>query len=98
LVDYRSITTQLNEAQSHVAAWDPDRHQVLEILMYHKIPRSSFASWIIPGTKTSALVSFTPTLMSDPSICQNMFWRIEFSCNLCETDGLSRIQHENWIF
>jgi hypothetical protein len=97
LVDYQSFTTQLNEVQSHLAAWDPGRRQVLKHLIYNNIPRSSLASWKIPGTKTSALISFTPTLISDPSICRNKFWRIEFSCKLCETDNLPRIQHEKWI-
>jgi hypothetical protein len=96
LVDYQSFNTELNDVQSRLAAGDTDMRQVLQILIYHKIPRSSLASWKIPGTKTSALVSFTPTLISNPSICRNKFWRIEFSCKLCETDNLPRIQHEKW--
>jgi hypothetical protein len=98
LVDYRSFDTQLNELQSHLAAWDHDREEVLGKLKYHKIPRSPLASWKIPGTKTSAFVSFTPTLMSDPSICRNKFWRIEFSWDLCETHNLPRFLPENWNY
>ncbi|KAH7354882.1 hypothetical protein BKA65DRAFT_581488 [Rhexocercosporidium sp. MPI-PUGE-AT-0058] len=97
LVDYRSFTTELNEVQSQIAAWDHDRPQVLEQLVYHKIPRSATAAFRIPGTKTSTLVSFTPTLVSDPSICQNKFWRVEFSCEVYEDENLPQTHRENWI-
>ena len=97
LVDYRSFTTELNEVQSQIAAWDHDRPQVLEQLVYHKIPRSATAAFRIRGTKTSTLVSFTPTLVSDPSICQNKFWRVEFSCEVYEDENLPQTHRENWI-
>jgi hypothetical protein len=97
LVDYRTFITELNEVQSQITAWDHDRTQVLEQLVYHKIPRSATTAFGIPGTKTSTLVSFTPTLVSDPSICQNKFWRVEFSCEVYETDNLPRTCREDWV-
>lgn len=88
LVDYRPFTTRLNEVQSKISAWNYDRYHVLDALIYYKIPKCSSVAFKIQGTKTSALVSFMPSLVSDPSICRNKFWRIEFSCDLYETDNL----------
>jgi hypothetical protein len=97
LVDYRSFATELNEVHSQIAAWDHDRLQVLEQLVYHKIPRSDSAAFGIPGTKTSILVSFRSTPVTDRSICQNKFWRIELSCKVYEDKNLPQTRQENWI-
>ncbi|KIN05218.1 hypothetical protein OIDMADRAFT_51035 [Oidiodendron maius Zn] len=96
LVDYRSFTTKLNEVQSEITGWGHDRRLVLEDLAFHEIPKCSSAALKIQGTEKSALVSFTPVLVSDPRICRNSFWRIEFSCDLCETNKLPQIQEEGW--
>ncbi|KAH0557020.1 hypothetical protein GP486_005192 [Trichoglossum hirsutum] len=97
LVDYRSFPIELREVQSQITTWDHDTTQVLEQLAYHRIPRSCIASFKIAGTKASAVVSLTPTLVSDLSICQNKFWRVEFSCKIYDTEKLSQIDHKGWI-
>jgi hypothetical protein len=97
LVDYRSFASALNEVQSQISDWDHNRHQVLEQLVYHKIPKASAALFEIPGTKATVVVSFTPALVSDPSICRNRFWRMEFSCEVYEAEDLPQIRYGTWV-
>lgn len=88
LVDYQSFKTGLNEVHSQITLWEHDRHQVLDNLIHHKIPKCSKATFKIPGTDVSAVVSFKLKSMSDPMICQNKYWKMKFSCDLYKNDDL----------
>jgi hypothetical protein len=96
LVDFRSFATALNEVQSDNDAGGYDRHQVLDQLALHQIPKCSSAIFSIPGTEASTIVSFTSTQMLDFSICQNKFWRIEFSSKVCKAKDVPKIRNEEW--
>ena len=98
VMDYRAHATALKDLQSRIAAWDHSRSQVLDQLVYHDIPKASSAVFKIPGTKASAVVSFTPTVVNDPHICQNRFWRVEVSCEVYEEKYLPQVQHGEWQF
>ncbi|ERF76866.1 hypothetical protein EPUS_02577 [Endocarpon pusillum Z07020] len=98
VMDYRAHATALKALQSRIAAWDHNRMQVLYQLAYHDIPKTSLAVFKIPGIKASAVVSFTPTVVNDPRICQNRFWGVEFFCEVYEEKYLPQVQHGEWQF
>lgn len=96
MINYQSSSAALIEAQSQISAWDHDRQQVLEVLAHHGIPKVSAAAFKIPGTKTTVLVSFEPILVSDPSICQNKFWKVRFSYKVYYSSRVPVIRCDKW--
>ena len=97
LADYQSLSTGLRNVQSEIATWDPSSSQVVDLLRYHQVPKSSAAAVEIKGTEESVFVSFTITLESNPRMCLNSFWRIKFSSKIYETKDLPRIERGIWI-
>ena len=49
VVDFRSLTTELNEVQSQIAAWDHDRHSVLETINIPQNPKIRHRCLSNPG-------------------------------------------------
>jgi len=96
LVDYRAHATELTELQSQLPGWAHTSAQVLDLLDYHNIPKASAAVFKVPRTKARAFVSFKPTLLDDPRICRNKFWRIEISCAVYEDGNLPQISRGRW--
>lgn len=98
LVDYRSFHVALNEVQSQIVHWNPDRHQFLDHLVQNKIPKCSVATFEIPGSAFSVAVSFRPTLVRDKRICRGPFWRVKFSCEIYQSESLPPVVVEDWKF
>lgn len=96
LFEYRPYAERVNELKSRISDWDHDSAHVLGLLAYHQVPKSAGVAKKIPGSSKSALLSFTPRLVSDPTICHKDFWRIEFSCRVYETAELPLIDQGEW--
>jgi len=73
-------------------------HGVRRMIDYWKIPRVSAAIVDIPGTTDVWLMSFTPTLVSDTSLCQSKFWKIQFHLEKYQKGAvpMSRVVTERW--
>jgi len=93
---YKAHSTALKELESRIEAWDINRSHVISQLVYYKIPKTSSAVFKIPETTASAVVTFIPKVVSDSSICQNRFWRLEFFCEVYEDKDLPEVQHSEW--
>ena len=96
VLEYSPYATALSEIQSHLVKWDPDRLRVIDLLKFLEIPKSPAAEVKIPGTDRSILVSFKPTLVRDPELCANEFWRLKFFCEVHEDKDLPKVSYGNW--
>jgi hypothetical protein len=96
VLDYRKHAGALKDAQTEMTQWNHNRYQVMDTLIHHKIPKASVALFEIPGTKTTAAVSFKPVLVSEPSICPEKFWRIEFACNVYGAKEVPKVEYGEW--
>ena len=97
LIDYQSLSGHLRNVQSEIATWDPSSSQVVDLLRYHQILKSSAAAVEIKGTEESVFVSFNITLESNPRMCVHSFWRIKFVSKIYETKDLPQIERGIWI-
>ncbi|KAK4117990.1 hypothetical protein N657DRAFT_651756 [Parathielavia appendiculata] len=82
VLDYGRFASALSEFRAEVCGWDFRTSHFLERLVYHGMPRASSA--VVQGKKSRMHVSFKGSLVQDPNICRNKFWRIEFLCSPCE--------------
>ncbi|KAK4102837.1 HET-domain-containing protein [Parathielavia hyrcaniae] len=94
VLDYSRFAPALSEFRTEVCGWDFHRNYFLERLIYHKMPRAS--SVTVQGRRSQMRISFVVSLVEDPSICRNRFWRIEFSCAPCEEDSDAQELDEKW--
>lgn len=97
LLDSQDFASKVGELQLGIADWDHDKEGILDQLTYHKIPRSSAVAFEIPKTSKSALVSLTRHLVSEPTMCANEFWRVEFSYQVHETSEMPPIEQDEWV-
>ena len=96
ILELSRYDTALSEVQRQLVKWDPDSLRVSRSLDFYKIPRSPAAEVKIPGTDCSILVWFKPTLVRDPELCVNEFWRLRFFYEVHEDKDLPKISYEKW--
>jgi hypothetical protein len=96
IVDDSPYATALSDFQSRLDQWEPDRLGVTGALKHHKIPRSPAAAIKFQGTDFSTLVSFKLTLVRDPDICANEFWRLKPFFEVYKNKELPEISDEEW--
>lgn len=96
LVDYHTYSTSLMNVQSEIAAWDPSSYQVIDLLKYHKIPKSSAAVIKIEGSDQSLFASFAVTLETNRRLSPNKFWRIKIFTQVWDDDQIPQVSHGTW--
>jgi hypothetical protein len=96
VVDYQSFAPALDELLSQANTRDFSSPDVLGHLVRQKIPKTSSARFTIPCTNATGLVSFTSTMVTDPTICQNSFWRIDFRCDIYQDSVIPAPHSEKW--
>ena len=94
--DYRSHAALVSELQFGIAHWDHDSRYVLDQLSHHDIPKCFRVVQEISETPCAAVVSFIPSIISDPTVCRNPFWRIEFSCDVVKMKDIPAVVEESW--
>jgi hypothetical protein len=98
LVDFKSYGKAFNEVDMKSKDWDYERREFVEQLTLHKIPKSSSATCYVQQLNAFLEVTFTPTLTSDPHVCRNPFWVINFHCQLLPSRYRPRPPvEESWI-
>ncbi|KAH8600671.1 heterokaryon incompatibility protein-domain-containing protein [Bisporella sp. PMI_857] len=97
LLNYQPSGILLDEMQLNIASRDLDRHGVLSKLQDYGFPRCTSATIKIPQTRYSVRVSFSPTLVTEPAICPNAFWSVNFSWKIYETNRLPPTQRGEWV-
>jgi len=66
------------------------------LLLYYQVPQSSSVIIDVGLRGLSLLVYFTLTQVTDRSICQNPFWRVEFGWKVCDDNELPEIEDARW--
>lgn len=72
----------ISEVERHLADYD--------------IPQSSSVIIDVGLLKRSVLVYFTTTKVTNPAICQNAFWRVDFGWKFCDNKKLPKIHDAKW--
>jgi len=97
LVDYQAFMNALNETTSQLSAWNPDSFGVRKQLTHNNIPRVSTVLHKFPGNRRGVLVTFKLTLITNPSICHNPFWGVEFNFHVCNAVDFPIVHSEDWV-
>jgi hypothetical protein len=97
VVDYRLLEPAVHKEMAE--AFEERDHRIAQIktnLVCYNIPQSSSAIFEVGAMKQHVLVYFTTTKVTDPAVCPNAFWRVEFGWNVCKEGEVPEIHDGKW--
>jgi hypothetical protein len=98
ILDKLSHADTISELQTGDADWNHDSRYVRDVLRNRKIPKRSRAVQEIQGTPYATVVTFKPSIISDPLVCEFPFWSIVIRHDIVKMKDVPPPVRERWGF